>query len=267
MYANVLALACLACTGLARKVQAPSGEQSQFDRSSRIPGTSKVLAELLLTRSPAAGWQVTGAGPSPIFRYDTSQLASPAAHPTSASAAAAQHPLPTKTHAASPVGRRTSASPNLLVDATAPVTRNWQDVAGDVGTYALLAGILSLTVYAIFVTLKDTGEEYGQWRKPEPDDDDLDDLIQSRALKFNPETGQWEEKRVRPVAVRPEVKKAKIGRVSKEDEPELNRYQKRMLKKRKQAARTKKNAARRENNVQMMLGDTFDDTTGHVWHN
>mmetsp|Transcript_117183 Transcript_117183/g.203503 ORF Transcript_117183/g.203503 Transcript_117183/m.203503 type:complete len:331 (-) Transcript_117183:83-1075(-) len=248
MHAKVLALACLACAGLARKVQHPSGQRVEseqrtlrtLDGHSRIPGTSKAFAELLLTHNPAAGWQVTGAGPSPIHRYHA------AAYPTSASAPAA--------HSAAPTARR-SASPNLLIPQDQKTA--W-DIAGDYALYAFLAGVVALTVYTIIVTLQDTGEEYGGWRPPEPDEDE-DDFEEVRMTRYDAETGQWVEKRV----VREKEKKAQIGRVKKSDAPELNRYQKRMIKQRKRAQKSQKKlqqqARRSGQDVQMMLTDSFDD--------
>jgi hypothetical protein len=115
------------------------------------------------------------------------------------------------------------------------------DTLLDVAVYALLLGVVVLTLYSLSVTLDQRNKEYGGWVKKE-DDELLDtsaargpnDRLRSGAV-YDPVTEQWTYPAKTTKAA------ARVGRAPAADEEVGgNRYERRMEKKLKAAREGKK---------------------------
>ena len=114
------------------------------------------------------------------------------------------------------------------------------DTLLDVAVYALLLGVVALTLYSLYVTLDQRNKEYGGWVKKE-DDELLDtsargpnDRLRSGAV-YDPVTEQWTYPTKATKAA------ARVGRAPAADEEVGgNRYERRMVKKLKAAREGKK---------------------------
>ena len=131
------------------------------------------------------------------------------------------------------------APPLLLLADEAPTAGSVSvtDTLLDLGVYTLLAGVVALTAYSLYVTLDQSNKEYGGWTpKDEFDDGTIKDTSGIRKnARYDPMTEQWtymsEEEKAAPRVGRSPAPAAADG---------ANRYTKRMEKKRKAAAKAKK---------------------------
>ena len=118
------------------------------------------------------------------------------------------------------------------------------DTLLDIGVYGLLALVVALTLYSLVVTLQKSNEEYGGWTPR--DDEEITQAARSddgrlrAGARYDPVTEQW----TYPDAA--EQRAAKVGRAPAAaasspaaDDP-TNRYDRRMLKKRKKANKRSK---------------------------
>lgn len=109
------------------------------------------------------------------------------------------------------------------------------DTVLDLAVYALLASVVGLTLYSVFVTLQRSNEEYGGWVAKEDEDLGMTKRSGNRlrpGAVYDPVTDQW----TYPEKVStPKVGRAPVGGAA--DEAAGNRYERRMEK--KEAARKK----------------------------
>ena len=149
-----------------------------------------------------------------------------------------------------------TADASSLVDASATFASSllladdsefsMMDTVADIAVYTILFLVAGLTLYSVVVTLQKSNDEYGGWTPR--DDEEVANLqsgdagrLQSGA-RYDPVTEQWtypspEEQKA----------KAKVGRAPaappgtvEAAEQGANRYDKRMLKKRKKQQKAKK---------------------------
>ena len=139
-----------------------------------------------------------------------------------------------------------SLPPTLLV---ADGDFSVMDTIADIAVYSILALVAGLTLYSIVVTLQKSNEEYGGWT---PRDDEEVANLQSddgagrlkSGARYDPVTDQWtypspEEQKAQAKVGRAPAAAAPPGTVEAAEQG-ANRYDKRMLKKRKKQQKAKK---------------------------
>ena len=113
------------------------------------------------------------------------------------------------------------------------------DTILDLGVYALLLGVVSLTIYSLYVTLDANNKKYGGWAVGEDqevgspiDTQNTSGRLRSGAV-YDPVTEQW---------TYPEKNAAspRVGRAPVSTKEDGNRYERRMEKRRKQQAKSKR---------------------------
>ncbi len=115
------------------------------------------------------------------------------------------------------------------------------DTLLDLAVYALLLGVVALTLYSLYVTLDQRNKEYGGWVKKEDDDLLMDssargpnDRLRSGAV-YDPVTEQWTYPTKATKAA------ARVGRAQPADEQAGgNRYERRMEKRQKAKQKAKR---------------------------
>ena len=144
---------------------------------------------------------------------------------------------------------RSASAPVCLLDEASDAAVAAADSSGmvtdtllDLGVYALLAGVVALTLYSIAVTLQKSNEEYGGWTPR--DDEDVNKAasqgggygMRGPGSVYDPATDTWSTKPLDDATV-----KAKVGRAptpasspGADGSEATNRYDRRMAKKRKQ---------------------------------
>ena len=126
--------------------------------------------------------------------------------------------------------------------ATTESSSSLVDTILDIGVYALLLGVVGLTLYSLYVTLDQSNKEYGGWVKKE---DDISpstsrggpvDRYRSGAV-YDPVTEAW----TMPDTSNSPKAGASVGRAPSADADDAgNRYERRMAKKQKQKQQKKK---------------------------
>ena len=169
----------------------------------------------------------------------------PSARPALLHHAALHHRHPAVTaDASSLVDASATFAPSLLLADDSEFSM--MDTVADIAVYTILFLVAGLTLYSVVVTLQKSNDEYGGWTPR--DDEEVANLqsgdagrLQSGA-RYDPVTEQWtypspEEQKA----------KAKVGRAPaappgtvEAAEQGANRYDKRMLKKRKKQQKAKK---------------------------
>lgn len=182
-------------------------------------------------------------------------LAILAGHPAVAFVAHASRPSLRPRHAA-PCAVSTAGAVSYAAPSSAASSLGWLPLAEepsngstltdtllDIGVYGILALVVLLTGYSLIVTLQKSNEEYGGWT---PRDDEefqsaasSDPIGRPSGARYDPVTEQW---------TYPEQgdKKAKVGRAPAgmgapaASSDDGNRYDRRMLKKRKKMEKARK---------------------------
>ena len=149
--------------------------------------------------------------------------------------------------APAPVLRLQSPPPVSLLLAEDAASSGGTDVSVvdtllDVAVYALLLGVVGLTLYSLYVTLDDRNKEYGGWVKKEDEDLPAPSSSPSNRLRsgavYDPATEQWTYPTKAAVAPR-------VGRAaSADDAAGGNRYERRMEKKQKQKSKAQSKRSR-----------------------
>lgn len=118
------------------------------------------------------------------------------------------------------------------------------DTLLDLGVYTLLAGVVALTAYSLYVTLDQSNKEYGGWSpRDEFDDGTIKDTQGTRLRKggrYDPVTDTWTYAKQEPTSPRVGRAASQDAALSGSDGSEANRYDRRMQKKRKQAQKSRK---------------------------
>jgi len=151
--------------------------------------------------------------------------------------------MPVAVYGAEAAGSAASAAADVAQQASLLVADVMTDTIMDIAVYTLLAGVLGLTVYSVFVTVDEGNRQAGGWQKREGEDEpkykptlgdavptDVESRLRSGAV-YDPVKDEWTFKE----AEKPAAARSAAGGGGSE----INRYERRARSKAKAKERTK----------------------------